>query len=149
MCLPFTAVLTKDLRIYLNTRFQKNSLDHDLQQTIRDNLYMRTVPCKLLFTFLPKLKIICRQRMSKIPVNGWWDPWIVSHPNLSSICCSINDIFDWCLVKEVSWIKMHPFVSSLFFVSIKILVVGKLGYFTIKSESNHKSESVKSLFLTV
>nr|KAG5711460.1 hypothetical protein BaRGS_025887 [Batillaria attramentaria] len=39
-------VLTKDLRQYLGTRFPKGSVDHDLQQTIRDNLYMRTVPCK-------------------------------------------------------------------------------------------------------
>ncbi|KAI8504048.1 Membrane-associated guanylate kinase, WW and PDZ domain-containing protein 3 [Branchiostoma belcheri] len=38
--------LTKDLRQYLNTRFQKGSVDHDLQQTIRDNVYLRTVPCK-------------------------------------------------------------------------------------------------------
>ncbi|XP_064633877.1 membrane-associated guanylate kinase, WW and PDZ domain-containing protein 2-like isoform X4 [Lineus longissimus] len=38
-------LLPKDLRQYLNTRFQKGSVDHDLQQTIRDNLYMRTVPC--------------------------------------------------------------------------------------------------------
>ncbi|PVD24614.1 hypothetical protein C0Q70_15098 [Pomacea canaliculata] len=37
--------LTKDLRQYLATRFPKGSVDHDLQQTIRDNLYMRTVPC--------------------------------------------------------------------------------------------------------
>ncbi|XP_078596405.1 membrane-associated guanylate kinase, WW and PDZ domain-containing protein 1-like isoform X3 [Branchiostoma floridae x Branchiostoma japonicum] len=37
--------LTKDLRQYLNTRFQKGSVDHDLQQTIRDNVYLRTVPC--------------------------------------------------------------------------------------------------------
>ncbi|KAG0429835.1 hypothetical protein HPB47_023263 [Ixodes persulcatus] len=36
--------LTKDLRQYLNTRFQKGSIDHDLQNTIRDNLYLRTVP---------------------------------------------------------------------------------------------------------
>lgn len=37
--------LTKDLRRYLNTRFQKDSVDHELQQTIRGNLYYRTVPC--------------------------------------------------------------------------------------------------------
>lgn len=37
--------LTKDLRQFLNTRFQKGSIDHDLQNTIRDNLYLRTVPC--------------------------------------------------------------------------------------------------------
>ncbi|CAF4725154.1 unnamed protein product [Rotaria sp. Silwood1] len=37
--------LTKDLRQFLDGRFEKNSIDHGLQQTIRDNLYMRTVPC--------------------------------------------------------------------------------------------------------
>ena len=42
----FNAGLTKDLRQFLDARFQKGSIDHDLQQTIRDNLYMRTVPCK-------------------------------------------------------------------------------------------------------
>ncbi|XP_038667437.1 membrane-associated guanylate kinase, WW and PDZ domain-containing protein 2a isoform X6 [Scyliorhinus canicula] len=34
----------KDLRHYLNLRFQKGSVDHELQQIIRDNLYLRTVP---------------------------------------------------------------------------------------------------------
>ncbi|XP_046984274.1 membrane-associated guanylate kinase, WW and PDZ domain-containing protein 1 [Schistocerca americana] len=38
------ASITKDLRQFLNTRFQKGSVDHDLQNTIRDNLYLRTVP---------------------------------------------------------------------------------------------------------
>ncbi|XP_071805383.1 membrane-associated guanylate kinase, WW and PDZ domain-containing protein 3-like isoform X1 [Asterias amurensis] len=38
-------MLNKDLRRYLNMRFQKGSVDHDLQQTIRENLYVRTVPC--------------------------------------------------------------------------------------------------------
>uniref|UniRef100_S4RBR8 Uncharacterized protein n=1 Tax=Petromyzon marinus TaxID=7757 RepID=S4RBR8_PETMA len=37
--------INKDLKLYLNQRFQKGSVDHDLQQTIRDNLYLRTVPC--------------------------------------------------------------------------------------------------------
>ncbi|UJR23490.1 hypothetical protein I4U23_026488 [Adineta vaga] len=37
--------LTKDLRQFLDGRFEKDSIDNDLQQTIRDNLYMRTVPC--------------------------------------------------------------------------------------------------------
>lgn len=40
--------LTKDLRQFLDGRFQKDSIDHKLQQTIRDNLYMRTVPCKYI-----------------------------------------------------------------------------------------------------
>jgi guanylate kinase len=33
------------LRTYLDERFQKGSVDYDLQQTIRENVYMRTVPC--------------------------------------------------------------------------------------------------------
>ncbi|XP_046407318.1 membrane-associated guanylate kinase, WW and PDZ domain-containing protein 2-like isoform X2 [Ischnura elegans] len=39
-----SGTITKDLRQFLNTRFQKGSIDHDLQNTIRDNLYLRTVP---------------------------------------------------------------------------------------------------------
>ncbi|KAK3797857.1 hypothetical protein RRG08_052456 [Elysia crispata] len=42
---PATGTLPKDLGAFLITRFQKGSVDHDLQQIIRDNLYMRTVPC--------------------------------------------------------------------------------------------------------
>ncbi|XP_058244796.1 membrane-associated guanylate kinase, WW and PDZ domain-containing protein 1 isoform X4 [Hemibagrus wyckioides] len=37
--------LNKDLRQYLSMRFQKSSPDHDLQQTIRNNLYHYAVPC--------------------------------------------------------------------------------------------------------
>ncbi|ESP04594.1 hypothetical protein LOTGIDRAFT_136033 [Lottia gigantea] len=37
--------IDQPLRPFLTSRFQKGSVDHDLQQTIRDNLYMRTVPC--------------------------------------------------------------------------------------------------------
>ncbi|KAA0186624.1 hypothetical protein HAZT_HAZT006203, partial [Hyalella azteca] len=36
--------VTRDLRQYLNTRFPKGGVDHDLQNTIRDNVYLRTVP---------------------------------------------------------------------------------------------------------
>ncbi|KAI4899729.1 hypothetical protein NFI96_013634 [Prochilodus magdalenae] len=42
-------VVDKDLRHYLNLRFQKGSVDHELQQIIRDNLYLRTVPYPLLW----------------------------------------------------------------------------------------------------
>ncbi|KAI2663822.1 Membrane-associated guanylate kinase, WW and PDZ domain-containing protein 3 [Labeo rohita] len=38
-------VLNADLRHYLSLQFQKGSLDHKLQQVIRDNLYLRTIPC--------------------------------------------------------------------------------------------------------
>uniref|UniRef100_A0A8C8CT63 Membrane associated guanylate kinase, WW and PDZ domain containing 1a n=1 Tax=Oncorhynchus tshawytscha TaxID=74940 RepID=A0A8C8CT63_ONCTS len=37
--------LNKDLKHYLSLKFQKYSLDHELQQTIRDNLYCHAVPC--------------------------------------------------------------------------------------------------------
>ncbi|NXD69612.1 MAGI3 protein, partial [Eolophus roseicapillus] len=38
-------VINKDLRHYLSLQFQKGSIDHKLQQVIRDNLYLRTIPC--------------------------------------------------------------------------------------------------------
>ncbi|XP_051997668.1 membrane-associated guanylate kinase, WW and PDZ domain-containing protein 3-like [Xyrauchen texanus] len=38
-------VLNTDLRHYLSLQFQKGSIDHKLQQVIRDNLYLRTIPC--------------------------------------------------------------------------------------------------------
>ncbi|XP_039998856.1 membrane-associated guanylate kinase, WW and PDZ domain-containing protein 2a isoform X6 [Xiphias gladius] len=44
-CVRQGGVIDKDLRHYLNLRFQKGSVDHELQQIIRDNLYLRTVPC--------------------------------------------------------------------------------------------------------
>uniref|UniRef100_A0A674E3D7 Membrane-associated guanylate kinase, WW and PDZ domain-containing protein 1 n=1 Tax=Salmo trutta TaxID=8032 RepID=A0A674E3D7_SALTR len=37
--------LNKDLKHYLSQRFLKSSQDHELQQTIRDNLYRHAVPC--------------------------------------------------------------------------------------------------------
>lgn len=43
---PAGGKLNKDLRHFLSQRFQKGSPDHELQQTIRDNLYRHAVPCK-------------------------------------------------------------------------------------------------------
>lgn len=40
--------LNKDLKHYLSQRFQKSSPDHELQQTIRDNLYRHAVPCECI-----------------------------------------------------------------------------------------------------
>ncbi|XP_072305789.1 membrane-associated guanylate kinase, WW and PDZ domain-containing protein 1-like isoform X4 [Eucyclogobius newberryi] len=37
--------LNKDLKHYLNLRFQKSSPDHELQKIIRANLYRHAVPC--------------------------------------------------------------------------------------------------------
>uniref|UniRef100_A0A8C9NSL8 Membrane-associated guanylate kinase, WW and PDZ domain-containing protein 3 n=1 Tax=Serinus canaria TaxID=9135 RepID=A0A8C9NSL8_SERCA len=42
---PRRKVINKDLRHYLSLQFQKGSIDHKLQQVIRDNLYLRTIPC--------------------------------------------------------------------------------------------------------
>ncbi|XP_049616750.1 membrane-associated guanylate kinase, WW and PDZ domain-containing protein 2a isoform X1 [Syngnathus scovelli] len=44
-CVKQGGVINKDLCRYLNLRFQKGSVDHELQQIIRDNLYLRTIPC--------------------------------------------------------------------------------------------------------
>lgn len=38
--------LNKDLKHYLSLRFQKSSPDHELQKTIRANLYRHAVPCE-------------------------------------------------------------------------------------------------------
>ncbi|MBN3276172.1 MAGI1 protein, partial [Polyodon spathula] len=44
-CVKQGSRLNKDLKHYLSLRFQKSSQDHELQQTIRDNLYRHAVPC--------------------------------------------------------------------------------------------------------
>lgn len=44
--------LNKDLKHYLSQRFQKSSPDHELQQTIRENLYRHAVPCESDGSFL-------------------------------------------------------------------------------------------------
>jgi atrophin-1 interacting protein 1 len=40
-----TKLLPLELNKFLEVSFRKDSIDHDLQQTIRDNVYERTVPC--------------------------------------------------------------------------------------------------------
>uniref|UniRef100_A0A8C7A0Q3 Membrane-associated guanylate kinase, WW and PDZ domain-containing protein 3 n=1 Tax=Nothoprocta perdicaria TaxID=30464 RepID=A0A8C7A0Q3_NOTPE len=45
VCVFLGKVINKDLRHYLSLQFQKGSVDHKLQQVIRDNLYLRTIPC--------------------------------------------------------------------------------------------------------
>ncbi|XP_023222053.1 membrane-associated guanylate kinase, WW and PDZ domain-containing protein 2-like isoform X4 [Centruroides sculpturatus] len=76
--------LTKDLRQYLNTRFQKGSIDHDLQNTIRDNLYLRTVPCTTRpqrdgevngvdYTFLTPEEFIALERSGNLLESGIYE----------------------------------------------------------------------------
>uniref|UniRef100_A0A3B4E5Q2 Membrane-associated guanylate kinase, WW and PDZ domain-containing protein 1 n=1 Tax=Pygocentrus nattereri TaxID=42514 RepID=A0A3B4E5Q2_PYGNA len=50
-CVKQGGVVDKDLRHYLNLRFQKGSVDHELQQIIRDNLYLRTLVSLIMYTF--------------------------------------------------------------------------------------------------
>ena len=40
--------ISGDLKEYLAGRFEEDDVDSELQKTIRDNLYERTVPCKIL-----------------------------------------------------------------------------------------------------
>ncbi|XP_013779275.2 membrane-associated guanylate kinase, WW and PDZ domain-containing protein 1-like isoform X2 [Limulus polyphemus] len=76
--------LTRDLRQYLNTRFQKGSVDHDLQNTIRDNLYLRTVPCTtrpprpgevngIDYTFLTPEEFIALEKSGNLLESGIYD----------------------------------------------------------------------------
>ncbi|XP_056320242.1 membrane-associated guanylate kinase, WW and PDZ domain-containing protein 1-like [Danio aesculapii] len=48
--------LKKGLRYYLSLRFQKHSVDHQLQETIRDNLYRYSTPCET------HTHLLCRAR---------------------------------------------------------------------------------------
>lgn len=51
--------LNKDLKHYLSQRFQKSSPDHELQQTIRDNLYRHAVPCESMTVTLHSVLSLC------------------------------------------------------------------------------------------
>ncbi|TNN74788.1 Membrane-associated guanylate kinase, WW and PDZ domain-containing protein 3 [Liparis tanakae] len=42
---PSGSTLCKDLRLYLSKCFPPGSVDSQLQQVIRENLYLRAVPC--------------------------------------------------------------------------------------------------------
>ncbi|KAK1899299.1 Membrane-associated guanylate kinase WW and PDZ domain containing protein 2, partial [Dissostichus eleginoides] len=47
--------LCKDLRLYLSKCFTPGSVDSQLQQVIRENLYLRAVPCESLLLSVPSL----------------------------------------------------------------------------------------------
>ena len=47
LILHLDSTITKDLKMYLGTRFQKGSVDYEVQESIRKNLYQRTTPCEL------------------------------------------------------------------------------------------------------
>ena len=77
----FAGAITTDLRQYLNTRFPKGGVDHELQNTIRDNLYLRTVPVTTRtprpeerngvdYTFLSKDEFIALERTGELLESG-------------------------------------------------------------------------------
>uniref|UniRef100_A0A3P8TZS7 PDZ domain-containing protein n=1 Tax=Amphiprion percula TaxID=161767 RepID=A0A3P8TZS7_AMPPE len=53
------STLCKDLRLYLSKCFTPGSVDSQLQQVIRENLYLRAVPCKSFLELLFLLLINC------------------------------------------------------------------------------------------
>lgn len=61
-------MIDKDLHHYLNLRFQKGSVDHELQQIIRDNLYLRTVPCESPFP--PSYLLTLSHLLERSPSRG-------------------------------------------------------------------------------
>lgn len=76
--------ITSDLRAYLNTRFPKGGLDHELQNTIRDNLYLRTVPVTtrkprpeerhgIDYTFLSKEEFLALEKSGELLESGVYD----------------------------------------------------------------------------
>lgn len=65
LCLSTGSKLNKDLKHYLSQRFQKSSPDHELQQTIRDNLYRHAVPCEYRLPLRPR----CRRMFSTTTTN--------------------------------------------------------------------------------
>ncbi|KAJ8374207.1 hypothetical protein SKAU_G00047870 [Synaphobranchus kaupii] len=63
-------VVDKDLRHYLNLRFQKGSVDHELQQIIRDNLYLRTIPSARWRSCAPDVKRALQSELTGRRDNG-------------------------------------------------------------------------------
>ena len=82
--LSFPGAITTDLRQYLNTRFPKGDVDHELQNTIRDNLYLRTVPVTTRtprpeerhgvdYTFLSKEEFAALEKSGELLESGIYD----------------------------------------------------------------------------
>ena len=82
--LLLSGAITTDLRQYLNTRFPKGDVDHELQNTIRDNLYLRTVPVTTRpprpeerhgvdYTFLSKEEFVALEKSGELLESGIYD----------------------------------------------------------------------------
>ncbi|KAG1659665.1 Membrane-associated guanylate kinase, WW and PDZ domain-containing protein 2 [Nymphon striatum] len=94
--------VTKDLRQYLNARYQKGSIDHDLQNTIRDNLYLRTVPCTTRsprpgevngvdYTFLTAEEFAALERSGNLLESGIYEDYCYGTCRPSPISIAISN----------------------------------------------------------
>ncbi|XP_059092120.1 membrane-associated guanylate kinase, WW and PDZ domain-containing protein 2-like isoform X6 [Tigriopus californicus] len=83
-CQSTSGAITTDLRQYLNARFPKGGVDHELQNTIRDNLYLRTVPVTTRtprpeerhgtdYTFLSKDEFMALEKSGELLESGVYD----------------------------------------------------------------------------
>ena len=60
-------LVPKSLKQFLAHRFEKDSADHRLQQTIRANVLLRTIPCALSSPLLssPLFPVLCSPLLSR------------------------------------------------------------------------------------
>ncbi|CAM1323211.1 Uncharacterised protein g8324 [Pycnogonum litorale] len=105
--------LTKNLRQYLNTRYQKGLADHDLQNAIRDNLYLRTVPCTTRhprpgevngvdYTFLSVEEFQALERSGNLLESGVYEGFYYGTARPSPVSIALNnpaflDSFDFVM----------------------------------------------------
>lgn len=72
---PSGSTLCKDLRLYLSKCFTPGSVDSQLQQVIRENLYLRAVPCESRFVkdtrlgfMFPQISVLKAALLSLKPI---------------------------------------------------------------------------------
>lgn len=82
-------VVDKDLRHYLNLRFSKGSVDHDHQQIIRDNLYLRTIPCESTWLYVSSILPPDHCHPTSISLTLLFDLLILSVHNCLCYCLSL------------------------------------------------------------
>ena len=103
---PLGKVLNTDLRHYLSLQFQKGSLDHKLQQVIRDNLYLRTIPCEYSFHTPERLSLLSLSLSLFLSGLCSFDPWpLQMEPGLFSpvaLTCMVR-LFSLCSAHSQAW----------------------------------------------
>ena len=88
----------------MNTRFPKGDVDHELQNTIRDNLYLRTVPVTTRtprpeerhgvdYTFLSKEEFVALEKSGELLESGIYDGKLLFLNVIDILCKQIDNIF--------------------------------------------------------